>query len=344
MMRLAGLALRRTLPPWLLVGLVVLLALAARAGAGAEPLAGDPGAALRALARQDVWSLLFLAAPLLWLHAARTGTDEANAWLAPLPARPLALAAARLCGIVLALATTTLVTAVIAEAAVAAEARGWRRVRLEPSPAGVLDDAEPRVRWTIPGAARGEEARLAVTVAPGAGPAVTARFRATGAEEARVVEARVSGRTRLALELPPGATLTLELERAGAGALLVLPDDALEIVAPLPGERGAALALGVRAFLLLASAATLAAGLARFLRPALAAGVVLALALAACTGPATLARWVPGADLPRAWSELARGLVPATPPASTWVGALVLALLGLALQARRTGSPATEDA
>jgi hypothetical protein len=138
MMRLAGLALRRTAPPWLLAGLVVLLVLAARAAADTEPLvAGLSDAGRRALARQNVWSLLALAAPLVWLNAARTGTAAANAWLAPQPAHPLALAAARLLGIVLAVATATLATAVIGETAVPASTSGWRRVRAEPGPAAL---------------------------------------------------------------------------------------------------------------------------------------------------------------------------------------------------------------
>jgi hypothetical protein len=353
MMRLAGLALRRTAPPWLLAGLVVLLVLAARAAADTEPLvAGLSDAGRRALARQNVWSLLALAAPLVWLNAARTGTAAANAWLAPQPAHPLALAAARLLGLVLAVAAATRATAVIGETAVPASASGWRRVRTEPGPARVLDDAAPRVRWTIPAVAPGELAWLAVTVAPGAGPATTARFRAhargathasaapSGTASEVTVEARVAGRTRLALALPSGAPLALELERSAGGALLVLPRDALEIVAPLPSDRGAALALALHAFLLLAGAAALAAGLASILTPALATGVVLALALAACTGPVALARWVPGAELARTWRELARGLVPAAPHASAWAGALVLVVLGLALQGARQAEDA----
>jgi hypothetical protein len=354
---LSALALRRTLPPWLFVGLVVLLVMAARGAA--HGAAHGPGAALderalaglRALERQQVWSVLLAVAPLLLWEAARLGRPRASAWLAPTPAAPLVPALATLAGCALATLAATLVTAVVAEAATPDAPAAWRRARVEASPAQVLFDDAPRARWRIPALAPGERLRLWTGVAPGAGPAVSARFTARAGEGSAAVSAevsaRVSGRTALELVPPPAAgELELELERVEAGALLVLPAEALEVLAPVASERLAAVHLGSRVLLALVTGCALALGLGRHLRPGLAAGTVLALFLGAVQfsghfsghfsgARPWLAPWLPGADLPAAWRALEHGLVPAPVAGRAWLGALALAALGLALLARR---------
>jgi hypothetical protein len=337
MLGLSTLALRRTLPAWLLVALVGLLLLAARSGGGAPLLQPDERAlaGLRALARQNVWSVLFVLAPLLFVRAARLGAPAANAWLAPAPSSRGAIALALALGCLLACAAATGVTALVSEAATAGAGRAWRRARTLENPPAVLLDTEPRVRWSVPRPAAGQRLRLATTVAVGSGPAVTARFTVRAGALSSAVEARVPGRMALELEAPEGAgdVLELELERIGTGALLVLPPRALELLTPVASERLTALALGARAFVFLATGCTLALGLASRMRASLAAGLVLALALLSWTR-ARAARFVPAADLPRAWRELGEGLVPEWAPPSELVGALALFALGLALFAR----------
>lgn len=335
MLGLCALALRRTLPAWFLFGLLALLLLAARS-CGAAPLLGDDEralAALRALARQNVWSVLFVLAPLFFLQAARLGTNAASAWLAPTPASGLALALTQAFGALLACGAATALTALVSEASTAGTNSAWRRARGLENPTGLLLDGAPSLRWSVPAPAPGQHLRLTITIATGAGPAVTARFFAHAGARSAVVEARVAGRSALELEPPIGVNpvLELELERVGSGALLVLPPNALELLAPVASERLTALALGSRAFLLLAAGCTLAFGLASRMRPSLAAGLVLALALLSWTSTGA-ARLVPGADLPRAWLELGQGLVPAWPPPAALVVALVVLALGLALR------------
>ena len=336
MLGLCFLALRRTLPAWLLVGFVALLLLAARGSGGPPLLEADERAqaGLRALARQNVWSVLLVLAPLLFVQAARLGTPAASAWLAPTPAPRSTLALALACGCFLACGAATLVAAVVSEMTLPGASTAWRRVSALANPPAVLLDDAPNVRWSVPSPAPGRRLRLATTVAIGSGPAVTARFSARAGTRSAAVETRVAGRTALELE-PPGSvgdTLELELERVGPGALLVLPPDALELLAPVASERLTALALGLRAFLCLASGCALALGFARRMRASLAAGLVLALALWSWTSTSA-ARLVPGGDLPRAWQELGAGLVPAWAPLSSWASALVLFALGLALWA-----------
>ncbi|HEX6883059.1 MAG TPA: hypothetical protein VF530_06735 [Planctomycetota bacterium] len=329
---LSLLAARRTLPPWLLLGLGLWLLLAARASGGEPLLAGEPEAlaALRALARQDVWSGLFVAAPLLLHQAARLGRPEAGAWLMPSPSAPLARAAALAAGCALACALAAALTACAAELAVPETAPAWRRARMAASPTAVLTDSEPSVLWSIAVTERDASLRLWTTVAIGSGPAVTARLRTAASGDERSLTRRIAGRTPLLLPVPPG-THTLELERVGDGALLVLPPDALEVLAPVASERSAAPRLFAHAFLALATGCALAFGLARRLRPALASTLVLALALLVARAPLPLPAW------PAAWSELGRGLVPDGPGAAAAATSALLAGLGLLLQARGGG-------
>jgi hypothetical protein len=334
MARLALFACRRTLRPWCLAGLLGLSLLAARGSASA--LWSDDEAAqatLRALGRENVWSVLLVLAPFLLFQAAGLGAPAATAWLAPTPASRLGTALALVLGCAFACGTATLLTALVSEATSGAAGAAWRRSRTGENPPALLLDDAPRVRWSGPTLAPGERLRLWTTVAIGSGPAVTARFRARAGDASRTVEARVAGRTALELA-PPRAdgTLELELERVGPGALLVLPPGALEVLAPARSERLTALTLGGRVFLLLASGCALALGLGRALRPTLAAGLVSVLLLASWTSGGA-ERWVPGADLPRAWQELAGGLVPASPPLSAVAGALAMAAMGLWLLA-----------
>src|SRR5688572_11633255 len=332
---LCAFALRRTLALWLLGGLVLLFVLAARASHGEAIVAGDAEAqaVLRALVRQNVWSVLFLAAPLLFLLAARLGRPAANAWLAPTASTPLARALALALGAALACAMTTALTAAAGEAAVPGGFPSWRRARLAESPRVVLVDSEPRVRWRVSVPEEAATLRLETTVAVGSGPAVTARFQAEAGGQRVQVEQRIGGRTELTLPLPRGGerTFALELERVDEGALLVLPPGALEVLVPATSERLAAPALAAHAFLVLASGCALAFGLARVLRPGLAAGLVGTLALAASGTSFPWPAWR------EAWSQLGAALVPAAPSAAACIGSAGVFALGILLQSRGGG-------
>jgi hypothetical protein len=333
MLALSRLALRRTLPAWLLAGFLALLLLAARGPAGPPLLDADEsaGAGLRALARQNVWSVLLVLAPLLFLQAARLGTPAACAWLAPTPGRRVLLALALASGSALACTAVTALSAAVSEAATEGAGPAWRRARELESPPTLLLDDSPSVRWSVPACAPGKRLRLWTTVAPGSGPAVTARFTARAGGITREVERRIAGRRALEVEPPSTAdgTLELQLERVGPGALLVLPPHGLELLEPVGSERLTALSFGSRALLFLAAGSALALGLASRMRASLAAALVLALALLSWTSAG--AAWlVPGADFPRAWQELGAGLVPAWAPSPTLAGTLVFVALGLA--------------
>jgi hypothetical protein len=333
-MGLCAFALRRALAPRLVVGLLLLLLLAARATETVSVVADDAQAlaALRGLVRQNVWSVLFLAAPFLFLHAAELGRSEANAWLAPTASTPLARAGALLGGLTLAALAASTLTAAAGELAVEGGHATWRRIGLLQAPTVLLDGSTTRVRWPARVPRGATRLSLTVTVAIGSGPAVSARFRASpaGQAEALAVEARVAGRTALGLALPAGGNqdLELELERLGSGALLVLPPDALEALAPVPSERRGALALLAHAVLALTSGSALAFGFARALRPALAAGLAATLLLA---GGGTFASGTLGA----AWTQLGAALVPPGPSVPAWLTAAGALGLAASLHARQ---------
>ncbi|MSR60915.1 MAG: hypothetical protein EXS08_00515 [Planctomycetes bacterium] len=332
---LAAFALRHALPPWLVAALVFLLFLAARA-AGATPLLeldAHASALQRALERANAWSLLFAFAPLLWLRVAELGTQAAGRWLAPTGAPPALRSLGLFAGAALAAALVVTLAGVVTELNTASAPAAWRRARVLDNRGAVLLDEAPRVAWSAPELADGERLRVWTTVAPGSGPAISARLWARSAAGTSTVEARVAGRT--ALELDPGSgALELELERVGPGALLVLFAGA-EVLAPARSERLASLALAGHAWLVLAAGCALSLGLARALRPALAAGLVLALALVVCTRAHAFAL-LPGASLSATWSDVTGGLVPAAAPALEILGALGLCALGVSLHARGT--------
>jgi hypothetical protein len=236
-------------------------------------------------------------------------------------------------GALLAVSLACAATAAVAEASVDGGADAWRRVRAPTGPTHVLPEGAPPVRWDAGTLAHRARVRLALTVAPGSGPAALARLlvretRSDGEVLEHERRARVSGRTHLDIDVAAGSTVALELSRLGPGALLVAPPDALQVLERVANERVAGLVLMARAWLLLCAAGGLALGLGRHLSPALAAGLVLALGLAEArsglaAGPATA--------LARAWGEVSAGLVPAWPDGGEWASAAALVLAGLAL-------------
>jgi hypothetical protein len=336
-LRLSLLALRRVLPPWLVVGLLLLLVQVARASARRPLFETDADAlsGLRALARQNAWCALLVTAPLLFLRSARLATVPWARWLAStgMPHGTLGPLLGAGCAVACLLATA--MTVAVSEATMAGGAEGWRRagLALATHPTTLL--SEPgSIRWSVPAPAPGTRLRLWTTVAPGSGPAVTARLLARGGGAESVCEVRVSKRTALEVEaLPcPSGTLEMELERLGEGAVLVLASADLEVLERVPSERLAAWALGSRVLALLVTGCALALGLGRVLRPALAATLVCT-ALLSSWSSAWAVAWFPCGDLPVAWRALSEGLVPEVVPPTALAGALALSLIGLALHA-----------
>jgi len=333
--RLAALAFRRVLPWPVALVLCALLGWAALRGGSAPWLGSGEESLLRAARRLDVWGLaLVIAGPLVLLRAGLVGDVQRNEWLAPASAAGVALS--HLAGVLLAVLSVVLATALAAEVAAGSAPPTWRAERRFTTPAGALFPDQP-VRWEEPALVREPRAtvrlRLSVTVAPGSGPAATLRFRAHTSSDDASVERRVAGRAHLELEVGvDGDPPELELASVGEGALPILLPDGLEELVAVASEREQSAALALRALGALGAAALLALGLSGWMRPAFGAGVAVTLSLVPLAiGPG--GRWFPAGDLAQAWSEVAAGLAPAWPTASTWLGALCAVFAGFTLHA-----------
>jgi hypothetical protein len=356
------LAFRRGLPLAFLCAYAALLVLAAaREWTPPVPLDEREEVVARGLSRAGAWSLFGLVAlPWLVLAAARSGArwQRGDAeWLAPTPARALSLALSFAAGTWAAGLALAFLTALAGEAAAGApperssdEPAAWRWLATLESPAVLVSEAGRSVRWEAPSLpsdvlARGARFLLRPTVAPGSGPAVTVAFSlVAGSEPIARVARRISGKSTLALDVPPGARgpLSFELAREEGGAVLVLPARSLELCVAAASERLAGVELLLRAGTFLAGALALALALGAWMRPSLAAGSVLALALLPRVIGAQSSAW-PAGDLVRAWSLAGQGLVPAPPgtiAALVCAGALVagVALLHLALRRGRASA------
>jgi len=342
--RLVALTIRRILPWPLALGIGALLLTSVLRSGSAPWLATGEEALLRAARRLDAWGIsLVFAWPLLVARSGLLGATRRNEWLAPAPAAGAALA--HLAGVLVAVLAVVSGTALCAELAAGSAPHGWQTMRRFATPAGALFPGRP-VHWEEPGLAHDDggalRLRIAVTVAPGSGPAATLRFEARTRTESASVEERVAARTHIDLDLDhlerDGQPLVLELASVGQGALPVLLPDGLQELRPIDSERAQSLELALRAAGTLAVACALALGLAGWMRPALAAVLAIALVLVPLQlGPG--ARWFPAGDLARAWGDVAAGLAPASLPWSAWAGALAVvaaagALHGLALRTR----------
>lgn len=326
--------LRRLLPVGFLAALALLAWLAARGTtAGADELAR----AARALARTQAWSLFLLAAPLLALRAASAARPATHApWLAGGAHRLVAAAGP----VSAALAGSFLLAGLLfaaSEAALDGSTPVRSLVARPPSLERVLHEEDSRLRWSVARPPGATHARLALGLATGSAPTVVVALELVDGAERRSLEQRLAARTVLELELPPESTgtLGLELERRGAGALVLLDGEGLELLAPAASERRAALVFALHAGLALAAIVVLAQVLASVLRPALAAALALALAL---IGTRALAPW---SSFATAWGELELGREPGWPEPLDGLVPLSLACLAawLLVRTRRGGTP-----
>jgi hypothetical protein len=333
---LARFAFRHQVGRWPLFFLLVVLCLAARAPESATLPADDAlsRASLRALARQDVWSTLFVFAPLFLLRAAELGRARAQAWFAGTPSGSLERALGLAFGCGLANLLTVALVALAAELSAGPAGEAWSLVREVSTPETLLTDQAPRARWNLPPLAEGERLRLRPSLALGAGPSTAVRLTLGSPDCPVSAERWLAGRTALELDVPtnaaPDAALALDLERTGPGALLYFPAG-LQVLARAPSEHATAWILGGALALWWTALSCLSLGLARALRPALATTLVSVLFLASLGR----SNWLPGSELPRLWEQLGDGLIPLPVSLAGVVGALLFAGVGVALACLR---------
>jgi hypothetical protein len=311
--------LRRLARPWFLLFAGALAGLAAR---GASDAPGALDAAGRAQARTQAWSLLLFLAPFLAHAGAALARPEAlRAWLAG-GARRGALALGGVLGTSASGAGLCLVLLLASELAL--DGGGTcQRLRARPaSPVGLLHADDAPLEWSVPRPAGVTHARLALGLALGSGASTPLCWSVRDGGETRRTEVVLGTQSWLTLELPPAATgeLHCTLERRGPGAVLVLAEHGLELVAPAGSERRAAATFALHAALALALVLAATQLFARLLAPFLAS--LLALAL---FGLAASRAFGPAGALVTAFHELALGRAPSWPGALAWLCALLAA-------------------
>jgi len=335
------LALRRAAPgPLWLCALVFFALAAARSPSSLPPPAGAEGLAA-AFQRQSVWTAFGVVVPaVLVLRAASLarGWRRRDArWIRPTPIAPATVVASALLGSWAAAGLFVLAAALVAEGAVRTPEGGLRLRRALSTSAVVLFEDEGPARASVledDVLAPGARLRLRATVAPGAGPAVTARATLTDAAGAVLarVERRIAGPSVLDLvvEREVHGPLLLTLERVGPGAVLVLAARSAELLVPARSPRLASVELGLRAWLALGAWLALAAGLGAWMRPGLAALSTLAVLVGASRWEAWRAS-VPGVDALAAWRRVGEGLVPTAAGPGDLVGPAVALAVGVLL-------------
>ncbi len=343
---LVALGYRRALPLAAAVLFAALAALVATrswsppAALPLEPDAlGDLAALERAHARQGVWAvLLCVALPFsAWRAAAlargwyRDGAD----WLASRAPGAAHAWSAGVAGSALAAASLVTLSAAAAELAAGGSAPAHRWSRSLPVPPAMLHPGDASVSWgwkegvLPPGAA----VRVSLGVGLGSGPAVDVRLSLERAGVVAERARRIASRTPLVVPVPPGAgPVWCELARESDGALVLLRDDAAELLAPARSERLTSWVLAAHALLFAAAWCALAVGLGAWLRPSTCVFLLASLWLPAWLGDAHPAVW-PGGELPRALALVGEGLVPPGPAPAAWAGLAVAAAAGLAAAA-----------
>jgi hypothetical protein len=344
---LLRLALLRTLTPSFLTLLALLAAFAVTRDWGLSPDAlrqVDAPRLERGFARQGVWLLLLLLFVPLLVHRASTGfaRRREREWLASQPAGAIRLILPNLLGTWLAALLVLGFTALLAETAAGSGSGSGsgtlRFLHALDHPTCVLFESDEPARWEQPDCdlaelPAGSVVRMRPTVAPGSGPALSIRATAgsSGGAGARgEVRARIFSSTALEIPLPPGGLgpLHLELARESEGAVLLLPDDRIELLVPLADERRIGGEILLRLALASLAWIALGLGLGAWMRPGLASLCVLALWMIPWWWGLGEA-WIPGGDLPRVWSLLGEGIAPPLRDAREGIGTATALLLGL---------------
>lgn len=333
---LARLAARRCLPTstrWILVAAGAALVWSARSAAPSlEPSARD------ALERHERWFALGAFAAALMLHrAACLALDwrrrDADAF-GGAPRSRSQIALASWLGAWTAACVVSVFVAVLAEARTAGASleRELGRVPII-ADAAAADQVRLRALLEAPTNARWIELELGF-IATDVTADVTLSARRGAAE--RSAQQRVSSRTRMRVEVPPGAgpvELTL-VRSAGRAVVFLTGGEALWLGAAVSPRWASASAVS-HWWLAFAAWTAVAFALGAYLPPTLAALTALALAVPAWFGehPAW-STWSPWGALPSAFEALGRGVTPAPPALTHAAGAAVCIALALWLAAR----------
>lgn len=340
---LALLALRRLLSRTFLLAALALAALwTLQSFEVREATQAADEALLRATRRESTWLIFALCLlPTCFWAAARVGErwfDGDRDWIGARAITHARFLFSTWCGLWLAAALVCLAIGVGSELAAGGSGASARELATLDSPTLLLLEDEARGSWVLDereGVLReGRELRLELRATPGAGP--TARVRLSGRRVSSAkrtsMEAIVSGRTRVVLELPPGAgPLELELEKLGPGCgVLVLPG-ALDLFEPIASERSGSVALVVRVLAWLGAWLAVALALGTWMRAATATVLTLALQLplwSLASSPSRVrevaAHLLPGLGLPRALALVGDGLAPALPSHTILLGLALL--------------------
>ncbi len=309
---LISLAFRRTLWPALLLGglAVAWVLWSARAG-GASELADwshAPG-----VLRYSVWMTgLLVAGPLLIANAARVGHRLARSdalWCASRPTSRLSILASSWAGSALAACAWVLLLAGSAELGAGPDEAS----ALQPVGSAALVAAESEragvVTWQLQAPAHADARVLRVPVGLIAidGPAAKVRARLSRGGGGPFTERELLIATRRPIEvtLPEGdGPLSLELERLGEGALVLVPATRAEWWRIAPGSSTASLLLFYRGALLACVLLAWAISLGVWMRPTAATTLILSVVVALWFSGGELGGWgalmdhVASGDLP----------------------------------------------
>ncbi len=332
----ARLAARRCAPPRTLA-ILALSALALAWSTRSSPLGLDLGAR-DALARRELWSTFTLLSAALLAHAAASLSydwrrRDADAF-GGAPRARAAVALASWLGAWCAACALGVAAALVSEARPAGPslAREVGRSALAAS-ALAQDELRLRAELSAPRAARSVELELGLVPTD---VFAEVELCARRGAESRCVGRRLSARSTVRVELPPGeGRIELTLRRRAGGALVFLArDQAVWFGSAIPARWVSAL-VWLHYALALAALLALAFALGTRLPPVLAAASALSLALPAWLGEHELwSALAPGGGLFAALEAVGRGAAPAPPSAEQCVSSLALTALALALAAR----------
>jgi len=312
---LIKLSLRRSLLPTLLLGgAVVAWALWSTQGRELVRGAVTPG-----LLRYSVWMAgVCVAGPLLIMGAAQTGhrlAREDAAWTASRPASRLSILLSSWAGYCLAACIWLLLVAAAAElSAGEQEERSLQplgSVALTP----LEDDRGYVASWQLEAnsIARDLVLRIPVGLIGVDGPSARVLVRLTRSESGALTEREQQLATTrpIEIELPEGdGPLTLQLERVGEGAIVLVPSKQAELWKITEEPAVASLLLSYQGILLACAMIAWAMSLGVWLRPAAAAGLVLSISFGLWVSEGPLGGW--GALM----ENLSNGDVPGPPTLS----------------------------
>ncbi|MCH2105820.1 MAG: hypothetical protein MK291_04185 [Planctomycetes bacterium] len=312
---LIKLSFRRSLWPALLIGGLALLWILWSAHAGEASALASRSRAPGVL-RYSVWMTgLLVVGPLLIASAARAGHRLARrdaAWCASRPASRLSLFTSSWAGASLAACAWLLLVAFTAELSAGEhEARA-----LQPVGSATLAPIESEragvVAWQLDADAAGgaDVLRVPVGLITVDGPAATVRVRLARVTGDSLTERELQIATRRPIEVDvPGGSgpLTLELERLGAGALVLVPSKRAEWWRVAEGPAEASLLLSYQFGLLACAVLAWAMCLGVWLRPATATALTLSVLLALWVSESAVGGW--GALM----EHIANGDLPGSP-------------------------------